>query len=473
MMTRLPVVLAVSACAAGTQPPALSPCTIRGLEGDVRCGSVRVPENPRNNSGRQLDLFVVVARATGSDRAPDPFLLLAGGPGQAGSLMGEFATDAFGRVRERRDIVLMDVRGTGRSSPLACRLMRRSADLVDWTMYPGDAVRLCRDSLSRQADLTMYTTSIIADDIEAVRRDFDWPALNLYGTSYGSRVALAYLRQHPTSVRALVLKAVAPPAMVAPMNYAEDSEAAFRLLERDCRADTACARAFPNVRADLDSVLARAQQGRLRAAVGTDTLAVSRDAVASVILGNLQSTGARSRLPLLLRSAARGDVTPLTGLIVQYRQQLDATLAMGMHLSAACADDGNRLDVAAARATDDRTFLGSSRVRMLAEACTIWTPMPEARDTHAPVRSNAPVLLVSGELDPNTPPRWAEQAQRTLSNARHVVLRGVAHSWSNVTHCGADFVAEFVRQASVRDLNVSCAEKSSAPAFLTAMPQAR
>lgn len=470
MIRRILVMLAVSAGAARAQTPALAPCTIRGLEGDVRCGSVRVPENPRHPTGRQLDLFVVVARATGSERARDPFLLLAGGPGQAGSLMGGFATDAFGRVRERRDIVLMDVRGTGRSNPLACRVMRRNADLVAWTIYPADAIRLCRDSLSRHADLTMYTTPIIADDIEAVRRAFGWPLLNLYGTSYGSRVALAYLRQHPASVRTIVLKAVAPPTMIAPMNYAEDSDAAFRLLERDCRADSACARAFPNVRADLDTVLARAERGKLRAVIGTDTLVVSRDAAASVILGTMQSSGGRSRLPLLLHAAARGTTDPLVRLLVQYRQQLDAALAIGMHLSASCADAGQGLDVAGARRDDARTFLGSSRVRMLAEACAAWTPMLEARDDHTPVRSSAPVLLVSGELDPNTPARWGEDALRTLPNARHVVLRGVAHGWSNVTRCGADFVADFVRRASARDLDVSCADTSSAPPFVIVSP---
>jgi pimeloyl-ACP methyl ester carboxylesterase len=139
---------------------------------------------------------------------------------------------------------------------------------------------------------------------------------------------------------------------------------------------------------------------------------------------------------------------------------------MGMHLSVSCADDGRHLDVARARASDGRTFLGSSRVRMLAEACAAWAPMPATPGAMEPVRSTAPVLLVSGELDPNTPPRWGDEALRTLPNARHIVLRGVAHGWSNVARCGADFVAAFVGQASVRDLDVSCGATSSAPPFV-------
>ncbi|MGH7719312.1 MAG: alpha/beta fold hydrolase [Gemmatimonadaceae bacterium] len=451
----------------------LSPCSIGGLDGDVRCGTVRVPEDHRRPAGRQLELFVAVARATGAERAPDPFLLLSGGPGQAGSEMGSFASQAFGRVREHRDLVLLDVRGTGRSHRLACQLMRRNTDLVGWTLYPLDALRACRDSLSRSADLARYTTAVIAGDLEAVRRAFGWPALNLYGTSYGSRLALAYLRAHPASVRSMVLKAVAPPTMIAPMDYAEDGEAAFKLLERDCRADTACARAFPTLRADLDAVLTRAAAGKLvavlpGAAGAADTLPLHRDAVAGALLGAMQSSGARSRLPRTLRAAAGGTTDPLVEQAVQYRQQLGQFIAMGMHLSVSCADDGQRLDLAAARATDGRTFLGSSRVRMLAEACAAWAEMPPTPGAHEPVRASTPVLLVSGELDPNTPPRWAEDALRTLPNARHVVLRGVAHGWSNVAGCGAAFVADFVARASVRDLDVACAEVSSAPPFVTA-----
>lgn len=468
--TSILATIASTASVSSAQMPVLSPCSIRGLEGDVRCGTVRVPENPRRRHGRQLDLFVVVARATGADRAADPFLLFAGGPGQAASLMGEFATDAFARVRDHRDIVLVDVRGTGRSNPLACSLMRRSEDLVGWTMYPADAIRHCRDSLSRHANLAMYTTSTIADDLETVRRAFRWPRINIYGTSYGSRLALAYLRRYRSRVRTMVLKAVAPPTMIAPMNYAEDAEAAFRLLERDCRADTACARAFPDLRADLDTVLRRAERGDLRIVFQGDTLIVSRDAATGALLGGIQSSGARARLPLLLRAAASGATDPLARLVIQYRQQIDAMIPIGMHLSVACADDGGQLDLRTARTTDRSTFLGSSRVQMLSEACAAWQPMPKKRGAHDPVRASTPVLLVSGELDPNTPPRWAEEALRTLPNARHVVLRGVAHGWSNVTRCGAEFIADFVRRASVLGLDVRCAEQSSAPPFVTAMP---
>ena len=468
-----PILLAMaltraSHLAAQTTPP-LTPCQVPGLAGEVVCGTVSVPENRSTRAGRQINLFVVIARATGPDRRPDPFLLLAGGPGQAASRMGSFATEAFSQVRVHRDLVMIDARGTGRSNSLLCAMLRTPADLAAPTIYPPISLRICRDSLSRIADLTQYTTAAVADDIEDVRRVFGWPALNFYGTSYGSRLALTFARRHPSSVRSMVLKAVAPPAMIAPMNYAEDAQRAFDLLVRDCRAQPACVRAYPDPRADLDTVRARARRGRIRAVLpgaSGDSVALAVDVITSIVMTAMQSAGGRAQLPALLHAAASGVPGPLAELITRARQTLDAEIAIGMHLSVSCGEDGRRLDIAAARRTDARTFLGSGRVRMLADACREWPAPPPTRGAHDAVVSSAPVLLVSGELDPNTPPRHADAALGTLSRGRHVVLAGVAHGWSNVTACGAAFVADFVERADARNLDVSCGERSSAPLFV-------
>lgn len=471
----MPVRLVVSlmlflfAAEVSAQSPVLTPCTVSGLSGDVRCATVSVPEN-RSRPERRIEIAVVVARATGGSRAPDPFILLAGGPGQSGTAMGPFATEAFSGVREHRDIVLIDSRGTGRSNGLRCALMRQATDLAGWTIYPPQSVRFCRDSLSRSNDLTQYTTANVADDLEDVRRAFGWPAVNLYGTSYGSRVALTMLRRHGASVRSVVLKAVAPPQVIAPMNYAEDADVALALLDRDCQVEPACSSLTPTVRGDLRAVAARADSGLITVNVpwanGPQPVVVTRDAIVSTLMGALQSAGDRSRLPILLRQAASGDVSVLGALLARYRAGLDQQIFMGMHLSVMCGEDGRRADLDSARSTDGRTFLGSSRVRMMLEACRDWTIPAETPGAFEPVRSNVPVLLVSGELDPNTPPRLAEIALRTLPNGRHVVLRGVAHGWSNVSACGSAFVAEFVARASARDLDVTCAGTSSAPPFV-------
>jgi pimeloyl-ACP methyl ester carboxylesterase len=454
-------------------PPTLEPCAVTGLTGDVVCATVPVPEDRTRPDGRQIGIAVVIARATRPARAPDPFVLLAGGPGQAGTQMGPFASDAFSKVREQRDLVLIDARGTGRSNGLRCAMMRRPGDFGAATMYPETSVRFCRDSLSRVADLRQYTTANIADDLEDVRRAFGWPALNLYGTSYGSRVAFTFLRRHEGSVRTAVLKAVAPPTQAFPMTYARDAEAALSLLERDCLAERACATAFPSIRSDLDTVLARARRGLVRAGLpaelgtGADSVTLAADMIAGLVFSGMQSAHDRAQLPMLLRLAASGNTRPLAQLAVQARLAIDRMLYIGMHLSAMCADDGRRLDLDAALADDGNTFLGRSRVRMLKDACALWPLGAETIEGSTPVRSQVPVLLVSGELDPNLPPRHADEALRTLPRARHVVLRGVAHGWSNVAECGSAFVAAFVERASVDGLDLSCADTPSAPPFVT------
>lgn len=455
----------------GAQTPTLTPCTIQGLDGDVRCGVVQVPENRARPATRQLDIALVVARATGSPREPDPIVFLTGGPGQAGSEGGGFANQAFGAVRRHRDLILIDPRGTGRSNGLLCAMTRRPEDIGRPTLYVPESVRACRDSLSRHADLTQYTTANIADDLEAVRRAFGWPALNLYGTSYGTRLALVYARRHPASVRTMVLKAVAPPEMIVPMNYAVDAEQAFRLLERDCLAQSSCASAFPNVRSDLDTVLTRAAAGTLTAQVpwkeSNVSVTLSRDVIAAVIMSAMQSANQRIEIPALLREASAGDPSRLAAQVAAYRTGVERGIAIGMHLSVLCGEDAPKLDLAAARRDDGHTFLGSSRVRMLAEACREWTVPPATPHANDPVESEVPVLLVSGELDPNTAARHAEGALRHLPNGRHVVLKGVAHGWTNVVACGSAFVADFVARASTDGLDVSCAEQSSAPPFRT------
>jgi pimeloyl-ACP methyl ester carboxylesterase len=461
--------------AAGAQTPQraeLTPCSIPGLAGDVRCGSVAVPENRAltGSAGRVIALRVVVARAVDSTaRHPDPLVLLAGGPGQAGTSMGPFAAEAFTLVRRTRDLVLFDQRGTGSSGSLACAFTRQPAD-VGVPGFPAASVRFCRDSLSAMADLTQYTTAANADDLEDLRVALGYPALNIYGTSYGTRLALTYLERHPRGARAAILKAVAPSQMDAPMHYAEDSERAFGLLARDCAADAGCHAAFPDPAGDLRAVLARADSGRVLARIprrdgGADDVVLSRGAVAGMLLTALQGLPTRAQIPAALHRAAAGDASVLGQAVAQWRRSIDQSLALGMHLSVTCAEDGARLDLAKAAASNATTFLGDSRVVMTAEACRVWRPGPVAAPRPVPVRSDVPVLLVTGELDPNTPPRWGDLAARTLPNSRHVILAGVAHAWNNVANCGSAFAAEFIDAASAAKLDLSCAARPPASSF--------
>ena len=474
---RTTVLLAACAQVAGAQRVGaqLTPCSIAGLSGDVRCGSVEVFENRSARSGRKIQLSVTVARATDADRAADPLFLFAGGPGQAASGMGDFANTAFSLARRKRDLVFVDVRGTGKSAPLNCRIYR-TASAFFGPFYPEASVRFCRDSLGAFANLRQYTTPIVADDLDAVRAALGYDRINIYGTSYGSRLAFVYLRQHPEHVRAIVMKAIVPTNAHMPMGYAQDAERALRLLARDCAADRECATQYPNFESEFRTVIERARQGKLRAAWPAqpamagiqpgDSITIGADALTSTVMGFMQSVGSRASLPRAVHRAFLGDASELMQAILFYRTSLDGgQIAIGMHLSVMCSEDTRWLDARKAAEDNASSFLGDARVRAQLAACRNWPQGDPGRDYDQPVRADAPVLLVSGELDPNTPARWGEEALKTLPNARHVILPLVAHNFSSVASCGAQFVADFIERASARDLDLSCLSQIRLPPF--------
>ena len=475
----LPVtmLLLMAAPAAAQQPNrlTLTPCTLPGVAVEGRCGVDSVAEHPRASGGRKLPLFVAVLPAREAPVEPDPLFVLAGGPGQAATSLAGFATTAFATVWQHRDLVLVDLAGTGRSAALDCQLYQSPRDLAG-DFYPAARVTACRDSLAKVADLKRYTTAVLVDDLDAVRAALGYPRINLYGTSYGSRAALSYLRRHGDHVRSVVLKAVAPPTMRGTMDYARDTEHALQTLFAACAADARCAGAFPRPGAELAEVLTRADRGRLRGRVPDPAggpaveLPLNRGLVASTLLGLLQNSNAAVRLPWLVHTVYQGDTGPLVDEIVQYRRGLDAGISFGMHLSVECSESAPRLNLAASARNDRGTALGDYRVAQLAKACHHWVRGPVPANHAEPVRSDVPVLLVSGGLDPNTPPHWGAEAARTLSHATHIVIPTVAHGFSSVRECGAAFVSAFIAAASADGIDFSCSTTYPLPPFALSLP---
>ncbi len=354
-VTYLSLAIALTSCLAGladlfpgrapaqaNQAPRLSlqPCDISGVEGGARCGVHHVFEDRRAKAGRTIPLFVAVLPALDAPAAPDPLFVIAGGPGQAATGLAEFASRAFSRVRRHRDIVLVDLAGVGRSAALQCKMYRTAHDLMG-DFYPISQVRACRDSLTQRTDLRRYTTPVLMDDLDEVRAALGYDVINIYGTSYGTRAALVYVRRHRKRVRSIVLKAVSPPTMRGVMHYARDTERSLQRLFRACAADAACAAAFPNLEAELQEVLRRADRGAPRGSIPDPAggppvdLPISRGAVASTFFGLLQNSNSAVRLPLLVHTTFLGDTRPLVEAIVGYRRALDAGISFGMHLRCA------------------------------------------------------------------------------------------------------------------------------------------
>ncbi len=452
-------------------PPAqLTSCPIKGVPGDVLCGTLQVPENRDQPGGRTIALNVVVVRALSSTRASEALFTFAGGPGQGEAADAEDNAEDFATIRLNRDLVMVDQRGTGKSNPLNCSFGRLD-DLVQAFLagnLPREKVAECRRQLEQKADLRYYTTPIAADDIDEVRRWLGYEKINLYGGSYGSRAALVYLDRYPEHVRTATLRAVFPLSLKNPLYSPRDAQQSLERLFADCAREGACGSAYPRLKEEFDVVLARLAQKPVEATV-TDprtkalvSVRITRDAFAGGVRRLLYSPSTQRMVPLLISRAFAGDFKPFEPMLAQ-TAGIERVLSMGMFLSVSCVEDVARIrDGEIARETKG-TFVGDVMVRSLKSACELWPLGVLPPYYHAPVRSKVPVLLLSGALDPMTPSYHGDQVARYLSNSRHIVMEGVAHN--PFPDCAIAMMTTLVAEASVGNLDTSCLAKIKRAAF--------
>jgi pimeloyl-ACP methyl ester carboxylesterase len=454
-------------------PPAtleLTPCPVAGSETPALCGRYPVFEDRAARSGRMIGLKVLVLLALTDPAAPDPVVVLAGGPGVAAAsgVTGAVAR-FFAPIRRQRAVVFVDQRGTGASGPLQCRLVAGGNPFGD--LLPADRIRACRETLEARANLRLYTTPIAMDDLDDVRAALGHATVNLYGVSYGSLAALQYLRQHPARVRSLTLVGVATPAQKLPLHFAGGAQAAMDRLIADCTADPACRRAFPDVRADLDATLARFAAGPvsvdLPAAGGraAERVSLSRAVFVERLRLMLYDLWSARRVPLVLNHAARGDWAPF---VQATRPTLTGTttgFAMGMYPTVTCAESVPFITEDEIGRESRGSFVGEDRTRVHVRACREWPRADRPPDFAAPVVSPAPVLMLSGELDPATPAHYARIAARHLPNSRQVPIRNAAHVYFD--ECLRDVVADFMSRGSAREVDASCVEALRRPPFVT------
>ena len=465
--------LAVVSCTdsppAGRGGIALADCRLPGLERPARCGSHEVWEDRAGKQGRRITLKVAVIPARRRGAEPDPLVVLAGGPGQGAIALAPQVAPLFSRLNDSRDIVLIDQRGTGGSHALDCA-PEKGAPLqsVFEDAMPEKMVRDCLAKLD--ADPRHYATSNAVADLDEVLGALGYASVNLWGGSYGTRVALELMRRHPARVRTATLDGVAPAGMKLPLSFVGDGEAAFDSLMADCEADGAWGAAFPHLRSDLSALRARLARSPARARIGDPVtgefhdVRVTENILLSGLFRPLYAPEIASLLPLAIARAAGGDFNPLLAQNLEFTGSLEKNLAVGMHLSVICSEDVPRItpaDLAAAT----RAFFGRALVDDFLRACELWPRATLPDDFHQPVRSTAPVLLLSGGLDPATPPRHAETVLATLPNARHAVAPNLSHGVSG-HGCAPRLIERFVRDASVESLDVTCLSRIPRPLFV-------
>jgi pimeloyl-ACP methyl ester carboxylesterase len=422
---------------------------------------------------------MVILPALAEKPAPDPVFFFAGGPGQsAASLAGYLGGGFLAKIRQERDIVFIDQRGTGESNPLTCNLFADDNDLRAYfeDMFPVKEVRACRERLEKVADLKQYTTSVAIEDFDDVRRALGYEKINLYGGSYGTTVALAYLRRYRENVRSVVLAGVAPTNLKLPLPFAKGAQYAIAHLMDDCAADSACHAAFPNLRDEFASVLDRLGKGPLSVELvnpltqKSQRVSLGRGVFAERLRMMLYDREPASSVPLLIHRAFQGDFTPFILAALPQARGIYQSLSLGMYFSVTCSESIPFITKEDIKKETNGTFLGDYRVRVHVNACREWAQPPAPRSfTHA-VKADAPVLLLSGEVDPASPHWLGAEVARYLPNSRQVTIPYGGHSYFSA--CISGITAEFISKGTVQGLNTSCLNGVKRPPFITTLPEA-
>ena len=465
------------AAGAGAQTPIeLNECRLDAVSVPARCGSLTVFEDRASGEGRTLDLKIVVIPAVSDDAEPDPLFFLAGGPGQAATDLAGPVLPLFADIRRTRDLVFVDQRGTGGSGRMRCAFFESDSEeqavgeSLQFDSLPIDGLRDCLQEVERAADPRQYTTPVAMDDLDDVRAALGYERINLYGGSYGTRAGLVYMRRHPERVRTAVLDGLAPVAMRLPSNMNADAHRALDRLFADCAADPGCREVFPDL-PELFAAVVEELEANPRRLETTHPrtgepfkLTVSGTGFAGGLRGVLYSPTLASLVPWTIARAAAGDFAPF---LAQVAPVLDSGegINLGMLFSVICAEDVSRFSTGEAERLAKAGTLGRLSIEVMTGACTVWPAAELPESYFEPVRSDAPALLLSGDLDPVTPPRWGEAVMDGLTNARHVVAPGAGHGVLQ-RGCTRDVVADFVEAGTHAGLDVSCIEQLRRPPFL-------
>jgi len=455
------ILLALAATIAATAQPTFVEklCAESALAKLARCGTVEVPEDRTLQGGRRLQLNVMVFPATAGKAVLPPLFDIDGGPGLPDTKNAGFYATVGSAYRARRDVVLVDQRGTGGSNPLSCPELA-SAEVAYKPLYSRDAVARCRKLLEAKADLKLYLTHQAVADLDAVRAALGYNKIDLFGLSYGTTVALRYLATYPQRVRAAVLLSVAPPSAMPPASHAPAAQRALDLLFAECAAELACRKAFdpPN---DLDRALQR---------LSADKASLPGEIFLEKLRSLMYQPSTSRRIPWIINRAASGNLKPF----------YDSTFPRGtspyydgVFLSVTCSEGLALMNFQAAVAKARATRFGDYRLQRQRKACDEWPKGEAAADFLGPVNSPASVLLISGGMDPVTPPQWAEAVAKSLRHARLVAIPASGHVFdglSGIDTCFDPLVLKFLDTGDLREIDPACLDKMQPPPFTTSDP---
>jgi pimeloyl-ACP methyl ester carboxylesterase len=460
----------------------LEPCRIKGLAQDALCGVVRRPLDPSAPQGLQIDVHFAVLPALARKRKPDPVFFFAGGPGQSATALAPQLAHQFARVLYRRDLVLVDQRGTGRSAPLRCDDDAPSRPLGDAGLQQQlRQIQACRVALQKlpHGDLRHYTTTLAMGDVEAVRQLLGAAQVNLVGGSYGTRAALEYLRLFPQHVRRIVIDGVAPPDMVLPASFSPDAQMALEALLAACEADGDCRQSYGPLR-ERWAALLRSLPREVRVLhplTGQDErFTLTHAMLMAMVRLPLYAPPLASALPYAISEAAQGRFTPLVGLAGSLGggRTSSARMAMGMHFSVICAEDLPAFE--AGGGDKPGKDFGEGFGQLYRQVCKDWPRGAVAPAFYRVLPAAVPGLVLSGGADPVTPPRHGERVAQALGPlVRHVVVPEAGHGVMGLG-CMRDVLYRFIEApdaAAAAAVDAGCARAIPRPKVFRPVTAAR
>ena len=455
---------------------ALEDCRISAGPGfpgiKARCGTLERHEDPSNEASPLLALSVAVVPALSLEPEPDPFVPIAGGPGQSTIEFYSLLSRAFEEIRRTRDIVLLDQRGTGTSARMECDI---GDEVVEGQLTPEETIALtekCLTALPHNPEF--FSTSVAVRDLEALRIALSSPQFNLYGASYGTRVAQHFARQHPDSTRSIILDGVVPPQLALGAIIAIEAQNALNNIFDRCTESAACSGRFPDIAEEFVALEERLNRDPVSVRLANplsgirETISFGDAELAAAIRLMSYSPHTVALMPLLIHEAANENYVPLAAQYLMVMDRMSDSLAIGMHNAVVCTEDAPFYDQDGAdRAGLTSTYIGPLMVEALDAICSVWPAGVIDPDFKKPLSTDLPVLLLSGDADPVTPPYFGDMASVDLTNAAHLTGRHQGHGQA-ATGCMPEVMARFVDTKSIvaEDLDPdNCLERRFAMPF--------
>ena len=394
----------------------------------AECGTLSVPEN-RENPSRMIDLNIAIVRTKSTEKKLDPVIMLAGGPGQSSIETYPGTHAAFRNIRKDRDIVLVDQRGTGGSNKIACNFdSSLSEQLQQDVELQLSELKKCVDNL--EADTRYYTTPESIKDLEEVRKALKIEKWNLLGISYGTRKASTYMKMYPDAIRSVILDGVVPHQEPLAQSHEANLINALRKQFAQCDAQPACKETFGDVEQQMwkliESVENQSPVVRIQNPLTGeyDELTLTKEYVAIALRLFSYSANSMNLLPLMIAKANHGQYETVASQAVMIGGALQEGIS-NVEMSIICAEDAPFYTF---KSAPDNNLFGDNFLNRTVKACEIWPHIKADDSFKEPLSSDLPVLLLSGELDPVTPPEFAELAMQTLSNSQHLIAKGQGHN---------------------------------------------